>query len=139
MKEWRRRIRGLGAMGLTWALGWAAIGGVFARLPDVDMDLPLPLFLAPLGFATGTLCSGFLVLFEGQGGLQRASMSRLSGWGAASGLLLSGLFTIGAALRGAAPWDEFLLFGPALSTAGALSGAGWLGLQRWAERREHRV
>jgi len=139
MKEWTRRFRGLGAMGLTWAVGWGAIGGLFARLPDVDSDLPLPLMFAPLGLATGTLCSGFLVVFERPSGLERASISRLAGWGAASGLLLSSLFAIGAALRGAGSWDEFLLFGPPLTTVGAISAASWLGLTRWAERREHRA
>jgi hypothetical protein len=53
-----------------------------------------------------------------------------------SGILLSSLFVIGAALRGASVWGDFLLFGPALATAGAVCAAGSLAVARRAERRE---
>ncbi len=53
-----------------------------------------------------------------------------------SGLLLSGIFVVGAALRGADPWGEFLVFGPALAMASAACSAGSLALARRAERRE---
>ena len=53
-----------------------------------------------------------------------------------SGLLLSGIFVAGAALRGDALWREFLLFGPPLAMASAVCAAGSLALARRAERRE---
>ena len=64
------------------------------------------------------------------------SLSRFAGWGAASGLLLSGIFVIGAALRGASVWGEFLVFGPVLTMAGAMCAAGSLALARRGERQE---
>jgi hypothetical protein len=64
------------------------------------------------------------------------SLSRFAGWGAVSGLLLSGIFVVGAALRGAALWREFLVFGPGLAMASAVCAAGSLALARRAERRE---
>jgi hypothetical protein len=67
-------------------------------------------------------------------GLDRMSLSRFAGWGAASGLLLTGIFVVGAALRGASLWGEFLVFGPALAMAGAVCAAGSLALARRAER-----
>lgn len=40
------------------------------------------------------------------------TLLRLAGWGAANGLLLSGLIVVGAALRGGPVWSELLVFGP---------------------------
>ena len=59
------------------------------------------------------------------------SLSRFAGWGAVSGLLLSGIFP---ALRG--EWGEFLVFGPSLAMASAVGAAGSLSMARRAERRE---
>jgi hypothetical protein len=53
-----------------------------------------------------------------------------------SGVLLSGIFVVGALLRGASLWGEFLVFGPALAMAGAVCAAGSLALARRAEGRE---
>jgi hypothetical protein len=52
-----------------------------------------------------------------------------------NGLLLTGIFIVGAALRGAPLWGEFLLFGPALAIGGSVCAAGSLALARRAERR----
>ena len=57
------------------------------------------------------------------------------GWGAVSGLLLTGVFVVGAALRRESMWGEFRVFGPALATASAVCAAGSLALARRAERR----
>jgi hypothetical protein len=111
---------------------------LLARVSSFDIDLPFPLLFAPLGFFSGIIFSGILVLVEGGRGLDRMSLSRFAGWGAVSGLLLTGIFVVGAALRGAALWGEFLLFGPGLAIAGAVCAAGSLALARRAERRELR-
>jgi hypothetical protein len=50
--------------------------------------------------------------------------------------LLSGIFVVGAALRGAAMWGEFLVFGPPLAIASAVCAAGSLAIARRAERGE---
>lgn len=136
MKTWARRIRAAIKMGLTWAAAWFAAGIVLARVPGFFSDLPFALVFAPLGFMTGVLFSGILVAIDGRRGFERMSLSRFAGWGAASGLLLSGIFVVAAALRGGNAWGEFLLFGPALSISSAACAAGSLALARRAAIRE---
>jgi hypothetical protein len=136
MKKWGRRIRAAIGMGLIWGAAWSGAGMVLARVPGFDSDLPFALLFAPLGFLTGFIFSGILVGFEGRRGFERASLSRFAGWGAASGLLLSGIFVVGAALRGGDVWGEFLVFGPPLAIASAVCAASSLAVARRAERRE---
>ena len=107
-------------------------------MPGLYSDLPFALLFAPLGFVTGILFSGILVAIDGRRGFERLSLSRVASWGAASGLLLSGIFVVGAALRGASAWGEFLVFGPPLAVASAVCAAGSLAMARRAERRELR-
>jgi hypothetical protein len=135
MKNWGRRIRGAIGMGLTWGAAWFGAGILLARVPGFYSDLPFALLFAPLGFVTGIIFSGILVVIEGRRRFDRMSLSRFAGWGAASGLLLSGIFVVGAALRGASMWGEFLVFGPALTVASAACAAGSLAVGRRAERR----
>ena len=136
MKKWGRRIRAAIGMGLTWGAAWFGAGILLARVPGLSSDLPFALLFAPLGFVTGVMFSGILVVIEGRRRFDRFSLSRFAGWGAASGLLLSGTFVVGAALRGAALWGEFLTFGPPLAVAGAVCAAGSLAVARRGERRE---
>ena len=136
MKKWGRRIRAAIGMGLTWAAAGFGLGTLLARVPGFSSDLPFALLFAPLGFFSGIIFSGILVGIEGRRGFDRMSLSRFAGWGAVSGLLLSGIFVVGAALRGASVWGEFLVFGPVLTMAGAVCAAGSLALARRAERRE---
>ena len=136
MKKWARRIRGAIGMGLTWAAAWFGAGILLARVPGLYSDLPFALLFAPLGFVTGIMFSGIIVVIEGRRRFDRMSLSRFAGWGAMSGLLLSGIFVVGAALRGGSVWGEFLVFGPALTMAGATCAAGSLALARRGERRE---
>ncbi|MFA6165500.1 MAG: hypothetical protein WC700_02715 [Gemmatimonadaceae bacterium] len=136
MQIWGRRIRAALKMGLTWAVAWFAAGVLLARVPGFFSDLPFALIFAPLGFLTGIIFSGFLVAVEGRRRFDRMSVSRFAGWGAVSGLVLSGIFVGSAALRGADVWAEFLLFGPALTVASSACAAGSLALARRAERRE---
>ena len=136
MKKWGRRIRGAIGMGLAWGAAGLGAGSLLARVPGFYSDLPFALLFAPLGFFAGIIFSAILVSIEGRRGFDRMSLSRFAGWGAVSGLLLSGIFVVGAALRGDALWGEFLLFGPALAMASAVCAAGSLAVARRAERRE---
>ena len=136
MKMWWRRIRAAIGMGLTWGAAWFGAGILLARVPGFYSDLPFALLFAPLGFLTGIIFSGILVGIEGRRGFERTSLWRFAGWGAASGLLLSGIFVVAAALRGASPWGEFLVFGPSLTVASAVCAAGSLAVARRAERRD---
>jgi len=135
MQTWVRRIRGAIGMGLIWGVAWSCAGGLLARLPGVDSDLPLPLLFAPLGFVTGIIFSGIIATIESGRGNDRISLPRFAGWGAVGGVLLAGIFAVAAALGGRSMWGEILLFGPALATAGAVSAAGSLTLARRAETR----
>ena len=136
MKRWWPRIRAAIGMGLIWGAAWFGAGILLARVPGFYSDLPFALLFAPLGFLTGIVFSGILVGIEGRRGFERASLSRFAGWGAASGLLLSGIFVAGAALRGGSAWGEFLVFGPPLAIASAVCAAGSLAVARRGERRE---
>ena len=136
MNKWGRRIRGAIGMGLAWGAAGFGAGVLLARVSSFNPDLPFALLFAPLGFFAGIIFSGILVVIEGRRGFDRMSLSRFAGWGALSGLLLSGIFVVGAALRGAALWGEFLVFGPALAMSGAVCAAGSLAVARRAERRE---
>jgi hypothetical protein len=122
-------------MGFTWALAWSFAGAVLARVPGFYSDLPFPLLFAPLGFATGVIFSGILVGFARRSGIERLSIPRFAGWGAASGVLLTSLFAAGAALRGGSVLSEILLFGPALTIASGACAAGSLAVARRAERQ----
>lgn len=125
------RIRAVIRMGLTWGTAWGAGGLVLARVPGFYSDLPFALFFAPLGFAAGIIFSGILVAIEGRRGFGHPSLALSVAWGAASGLLLSGIFVVGAAIRGADWWREFLVFGPPLATASAVCAVGsWLFARR---------
>ena len=135
MKKWGRRIRAAIGMGLTWGAAWFGAGTLLARVPGFYSDLPFALLFAPLGFVSGIIFSAILVMIEGRRGFDRMSLSRFAGWGAVSGLLLSGIFVVGAALRGEALWGEFLVFGPALAIASTVCAAGSLAVARRAERR----
>jgi hypothetical protein len=136
MKQWWRRIRAAIGMGLIWGAAWFGAGVLLARVPGFSSDLPFALLFAPLGFVTGIIFSGILVVVERRRRIDRVSLSRFAGWGVVSGLLLSGIFVVGAALRGASLWGEFLVFGPALALSSAVCAAGSLALARRAERQE---
>src|SRR5438046_9943051 len=108
MKKWGRRIRGAIGMGLAWGAAGFGAGILLARVPGFYSDLPFALLFAPLCFVTGIIFSGILVGIEGRRGFDRTSLSRFAGWGAASGLLLSGASAVGSAVRGGPGTGTFL-------------------------------
>src|SRR5689334_16522617 len=136
MKNWGRRIRGAIGMGFAWAAAGLVAGSVLARVPGFDSDLPIAFLFTPLGFLAGVVFSVVLVAIEGRRGFDRLSVPRFAAWGAVSGLLMSGMFVAGAAIRGASMWSEFLLFGPPLIVMSAVCASGSLALAKRAERRE---
>jgi hypothetical protein len=138
MKQWGRRIRAAIGMGLTWGVVWSGAGALLARVPGFYSDLPFALLFAPLGFVTGIIFSGILVVVERRRRFDRVSIPRFAAWGALSGLLLSGIFAVAAALRGQTAWGEFLVFGPPLTMASAVCAAGSLAMARRAEMQELR-
>ena len=64
MKRWGRGIRGAIGMGLAWGAASFGAGVLLARVPGFDSDLPFALLFAPLGFVTGIIFSGILVVSE---------------------------------------------------------------------------
>lgn len=136
MTKWGRRIRGAIGMGLAWGVAGFGAGTLLARVPGFDSDLPFALLFAPLAFVVGIIFSGILVAIGRGRRFDSMSLSRFAAWGAVSGLLLSGIFAVGAALRGESLWGEFMVFGPALTMASAVGAAGSLALARRAESRE---
>ena len=131
MKKWGRRIRMAIGMGFLWGAAWFCAGIVVARVPGFFSDLPFAILFAPFGFVTGVVFSAILMVIEDRRGFDRMSLWRFAGWGAVSGLLLSGIFR---ALRG--DWGELLVFGPSLAMASAVAAAGSLAMARRPERRE---
>ena len=136
MTNWGRRIRGAIGMGLTWAAVWFGAGILLARVPTFESDVPFALLFAPLGFATGIIFSGILVVVGRRRGFDRMSLPRFAGWGAVSGLLLSGISVLGASLQGETFGVEALAFGSVVAMASAACAAGSLAIARRAERQE---
>ena len=128
MKKWGRRIRAAIGMGLTWGAAWFGAGTLLARVPGFYSDLPFALLFAPLGFVTGIIFSGILMVIDRGRSFDRMSLWRVAAWGAAIGLLLSAIFP---ALRG--NWGELRVFAPCLATASAVAAAGSLAIARRAQ------
>ena len=97
---WGRHIRAAIGRGLIWGAVWGCAGGLLARVPGFYSDLPFALLFAPLGFVTGIIFSGILLGTESQREFERTSLLRFAGWGAASGLLLSGVIVLAPPFEG---------------------------------------
>ena len=130
MRQWLRRIRGAIVVGLTWAIGWAFMGGLMELLVDPDGRIAdiWPMVLGIPGFFGGMLFSVVFALAERHRQFDEFSLPRFGGWGAVAGALLGG---IGIALFGLGP-----LIAVPLSLLGAVSAAGSLALARKGEHRE---
>jgi hypothetical protein len=140
MKKWLRRLRGAVGMGLTWAVGWAVVGGgVMEGLVDPHgkiLDM-WPQTLAIPGFLSGAVFSMVLWVAAGRRRFDELSLSRFAAWGAVAGLLL-GVFAVGTgAASGVLPlWlRAAVIIGP-MTILSAASAVGSLALARMAERRK---
>ena len=129
MRNWLQRIRGAVGMGLTWAAGWAPIGGVLGAvlhvvLPGTPIGLGSVIALnattfAVLGFVGGTIFATVLRLTEGHHRFDELSLPRFAGWGGIGGVLLGGV-AVTAGLWGAGVG----VLGASIVGAAALLGAG---------------
>lgn len=97
-------------MSLAWGAGFAATGGVIARIPGFESDLPFPFLFAPFGVAAGLLFSPLLT--------RAGARATAASWGAVIGLLMSSVFVM---LRKNP--RELLAFAPLLTIAGAAATA----------------
>jgi hypothetical protein len=131
MRTWLRRIRGAIGIGLTWGAAWSGAGLVLAAATGFKADAPFPLIFGVLGFVAGILFSAFVTLGEGRRSLERMSLPRFAGWGAAGGVLLAAVFARAASLG----WADVLAIVPTFALACAVSASGSLAVARRAERR----
>jgi hypothetical protein len=142
MKKWGRRIRAALRMGLTWGLAWFGAGmilllGSLLVTGSTGADVPYPLGFGAFGFVAGVAFSGVLGILGGRRRFDQMSMPRFAGWGAAGGLLLTGIFVSATALGGDTTALENLdVLIPVFTLAGAGSAAGVLAIARRAEERE---
>ena len=90
-----RRIRGALGMGLTWAMGWAPVGGIVGFAVALVSGGPLVgvveamLLYGASGFVVGAAFSGILAIAEGRRRFDQMSLGRFATWGALGGLLIS--------------------------------------------------
>jgi hypothetical protein len=131
MKGWLKRIRGAFGMGLIWAGGGAAIGGLIELIanlfPGIDLsfvDMWIP-FVAIPGFVGGVVFSTVLRVTAGRRSFDELSFPRLITLGALSGVA-AGLFMMAI---GIGP-----LIIPPATVLGALGGSLTLALARMGRR-----
>lgn len=97
MKGWLRRIRGALGMGVVWAGGGAAIGGLIELISNIFPGLPLyfidmwPQTLAIPAFLGGVTFSVVLRIAAGRRRLDELSLPGMAIWGAIGGVLLGAL------------------------------------------------
>jgi len=139
MGNWARRLRGTIGMGLTWALGWAVIGGgVMEGIFDPDGKLldMWPQTLAIPGFIGGVVFSGLLWATAGRRRFEELTLASFGGWGAAVGILLGSLALAAGLAPGVAPlWLRVAVIVGPPALLSAVSAAGTLALARLAAGR----
>jgi len=91
----------------------------------------VPPIFGALGFLAGATFSGVLGAVEGRRRFDEMSVPRFALLGAIAGLLFWVTLALALSLGG-----EFLVLGPVVALAGAVSAAGTLALARKAEERE---
>ncbi|MES3006728.1 MAG: hypothetical protein V4751_03050 [Pseudomonadota bacterium] len=136
MNNWMQHTRSAIGRGLIWAAAWFGAGFLLARVSSLDGDLPFAIVFTPFGFVAGLTFFAILVTVESRYGCERMPLSHFWGWGAVSGLLLSGIVAAVAALEGETLSDEVLVLGPLFALASTACVAGWLAVASRAARRE---
>ena len=132
MRNVLRRIRGAIGMGFTWAVAWAAVGGVPRWVFGIESDLPFPLLFGGLGFVAGITFSGILLLTQRHRRLDRMSIPRFAVLGAVGGLLIGAFFVRDTSLGSSKILAILTTFGVAC----AVSASGSLALARRSVSRE---
>lgn len=139
MKKWLRRIRGAVGVGLTWAVGWTAVGLSIMMFADrflgfnADVvDIWVPVFAYP-AFASGVTFSAVLGIAGRRRRLDEMSLPRFAGWGALGGLLVGGFIATMGIIAGFPGWG--LVIGGTVTLLCTGSAAGSLALARMAEER----
>lgn len=140
MKSWLRRLRGAFGMGLTWAIGWAIVGGgIMEGIVDPHgriLDM-WPQTLAIPGFIGGVVFAGLLWMAEGRRRFEELSLPRFGALGALVGVMLGGLAVAAGAAGGVASfWLRAAVIVAPVTLLSAASAAGSLALARKARQRE---
>ena len=134
MTKWVRPIRGAVGMGLIWALGGLAIGGLIELLDNIlpgglamasAVDM-WPQTLAILAFRRGLVFGAVLGFARGRRRFDELSLAQFAVWGAAAGLVVGAV----AIAKGAG-----VGFVGVTTLLSAAAGAGSLALARMAEGR----
>jgi len=135
MTRWLRRLRGAIRTAVTWAVGWAAAGGIFGAVTVVSGIDPasalfwIPATFAAAGFVGGMIFSAVLGLIEGRRTFAQMSLPRFAAWGALGGALVS-ILIVAMGLVGSTASVVATVMLPLLA-AGSASGS--LALARGAD------
>ena len=132
--QWLKRARGVVGMGLIWAAGGVAVGGVIELLANVlPGGFPIasavdmwPQTLAVLAFRRGVVFGVVLGLARNGRRFEEFSLAQFAVWGAVAGLIVGAI----ALAKGAG-----VAFVGITTLLSAVAGAGSLALARMAERR----
>ena len=141
MNKWLQRIRGAVGMGLTWAVAWSGVGGIYGLAMAFVFDVGDPvklaatvaLYFAAYGFVGGSAFSVVLGIAESRRRFDQMSLPRFAAWGAAGGLLLSAFLMV---TDGTLVWLADATTIGVMTMIGAGSAAGSLALARRADDRE---
>ena len=139
-----RRVRGALGLGLLWAAGGAALGGLIELVHNVWpnsigalVDI-WPAVLAFPGFAGGVAFSGLLWALGRRRRFDELSMARLALLGAGAGVVVSlvpAAVGVAGAAGGASLWYATLRLAGPFALAGALGAAATLALARAGDDR----
>lgn len=144
-----RRIRGAFGMGLTWAAGWAFVGGLIELIANIIPGLGWtslidiwPATLAIPGFLGGMVFSTVLAVAGRNRRFDQLSLPRFAAWGAVGGVLMSLLPIALVAAGGLTPdatvnvWRFTAELLAPLTVLGAASASATLALARMSEDRD---
>lgn len=132
MSRWLRRLRGFLGVGVTWGIGWSAVGALMmsivllldpASIDAGDFTGMLGVFFT-LGVISGSVFSLALAVLESRKSIRELSAGRMAVWGAVGASLLPLLTPV--------PDDNAIIMAP----IGALFAAGSVALAKRAALRD---